>query len=159
LSHNEKQHTFRGFHIANWRKFCRVISGEVLSIIIDTRRHSPTFGTIDIIRLTNQTQTKNGPFISQLAVPAGCANSYLTSVDKTDFSYLVTQEYQSGPAFTGPQEVGVTIHDPYILGSIRTLGFRLPPIDSLILSPKDQQNKTLAEIFPDIPKFQSSPVS
>ena len=86
---NPELGTFRGFH---WQtrivpdiKIVRVISGEVLDIIINIDKFSPLFGSVY--------QFKLSPDSSALIVPACCAHGYLTLTKDAALIYAHTGEF------------------------------------------------------------------
>ncbi len=67
-------------------KLIRVIRGEVLDVVLDIRKSSPTFGEHFSIRLSQENKT-------MLYVPPGFAHGFLTLCDDTVFFYKCTAHY------------------------------------------------------------------
>jgi len=67
-------------------KLVRVVSGEVLDIIVDIRQSSPTFGewVAEILSAENK---------KQLWIPEGFAHGFLTLSDTADFLYKTTNYF------------------------------------------------------------------
>ena len=89
-AYNKKKNTFRGFHWQNppyaQAKLIRCVKGEIIDIIIDIRKESPTYGK------TFHFQLKEGDS-SWLYVPVGFAHGYITVVDDTMVEYKVDNKY------------------------------------------------------------------
>ncbi len=67
-------------------KLVRVVSGEVLDIAVDIRRHSATFGQWVGVLLSGENH-------KQLWVPAGFAHGFVVLSDTADFLYKTTDYY------------------------------------------------------------------
>ncbi|MES2763627.1 MAG: dTDP-4-dehydrorhamnose 3,5-epimerase [Bacteroidota bacterium] len=67
-------------------KLVRVITGAVLDIAVDIRKHSPTYGQHVAIELTEENKT-------MFYIPPGFAHGFLTLKDNTIFSYKCTNVY------------------------------------------------------------------
>lgn len=81
--------TLRGLHYQIEHpqgKLVQVISGEVFDVVVDLRRHSPTFGRWSGIRLSSE----NG---RQLYVPPGFAHGFYVTSEGADFLYKCTDFY------------------------------------------------------------------
>ncbi len=80
-------------------KLVRVISGEVLDVVVDIRDHSPTFGEHFKIRLSGENK-------KQLLVPAGFAHGYVVTTKEAIFSYkcdnYYAPDYESGIIYDDP---------------------------------------------------------
>jgi dTDP-4-dehydrorhamnose 3,5-epimerase len=130
------QATLRGLHYqANkpQAKLCRVISGEVLDVIVDIRRGSPDFGRYESVVLSAGNML-------QLFVPAGFAHGYLVLSETAEFLYkcseFYVQEWDRGIAWNDP-EIGVE------------WGIEAP-----ILSAKDRAHPRLSEVpFSELPSL------
>ena len=68
-------------------KLVTVIRGNVLDVIFDMRKQSPTFGKIFSIYLGD-----NSDFRS-LFIPSGCAHGFLALEDQTEMLYQTTCEF------------------------------------------------------------------
>lgn len=80
-------------------KLCRVVCGEVLDVIVDIRRGSPTFGKWTSVRLSGENRLA-------LYVPAGLAHGFLVLSDSADFLYKCSEFYHP------EDEHGVVWNDP-----------------------------------------------
>jgi dTDP-4-dehydrorhamnose 3,5-epimerase len=123
--------TLRGLHYQNPNpqgKLVMVLQGEVLDVIVDLRRSSPTLRRWKAVRL-------DGVSKRQLYVPPGFAHGFLVLSDEVWFHYKCTALYS-------PKDEGsVRWNDP-------DLGIEWP-IAEPILSPKDAQAPRLVDIPPD----------
>lgn len=68
-------------------KLVRVVSGEVLDVVVDIRKNSPSYGEHFSIRL-------NGESKKMLWIPPGMAHGFASLVDGTIFSYKCTNFYE-----------------------------------------------------------------
>ncbi len=119
-----KKNVLRGIHIAPWDKFIYVPYGEVLSVIVDVRRDSPTFKQVFKMKIGFSNKVK-------LFIPAGLGNSYLILSDEAVYEYQVSKYYEAGA------EKGIAWDD-------KELGIEWE-INEPILSEKDKQNMSLKE--------------
>ena len=71
-------------------KLVRVASGEVLDVVVDIRRSSPTFGKSVSVLLTGENH-------KQLWMPPGFAHGFVVLSETADFLYKTTDYY--APAF------------------------------------------------------------
>jgi dTDP-4-dehydrorhamnose 3,5-epimerase len=89
-SFNRHQHTLRGFHYqaAPYQedKLLWCVRGAVHDVMLDLRPHSPTFMRHIAVELSAASYR-------MLLVPKGCANAFLTLVDDTELTYLVSEFY------------------------------------------------------------------
>lgn len=90
-SYNSKVNTLRGMHYQlepyGQTKLVSCISGEVLDVIIDLRKTSPSYLKVDSVKLSE------GSGLS-LYIPAGCAHGFITMVDNATLFYLIEGEYR-----------------------------------------------------------------
>ena len=102
---NSFKGTFRGFHFQyppfSETKIIRCIRGEVLDIIIDIRKNSPTFLKSFAVNLSAENNT-------MILVPDGMAHGFLTLKDQSELIYLHTSFYK--PGFEG----AIRYNDPAI---------------------------------------------
>jgi dTDP-4-dehydrorhamnose 3,5-epimerase len=107
-------------------KLVRVVSGKVLDVSVDIRRHSPTFGKYVAIELSAENKR-------QLFIPRGFAHGFVVLSDKAIFQYkvdnLYSREHDRGIAFDDP-DIGID----WVL-----------PRAKLVLSEKDAANPLLKE--------------
>ncbi len=123
------KNTLRGIHIAPWNKLIYVTSGIVKEVVVDLRNDSPTFGKHESFVIGEDNRTS-------IFIPAGMGNSYLVLSEQADYIYLTDREWEPN------KEIGVAWNDP-------TLNISWGVTETPILSPKDQQNPSLAEVFPN----------
>jgi dTDP-4-dehydrorhamnose 3,5-epimerase len=123
--------TLRGLHFQYPRaqaKLVQVLQGEVLDVIVDIRRGSPTFGRWAGIRLSDQNR-------KQLFVPEYFAHGYCVLSDTAIFTYKCSEFYS-------PEcEKGICWSDPDI-------GIEWP-IKDPVLSNKDSRYPVLKHIPDD----------
>jgi dTDP-4-dehydrorhamnose 3,5-epimerase len=91
LSRNITRHTLRGMHasIEPEAKLVRCTRGEILDVVFDIRRDSPTFGRSFCIALDAESARA-------LYVPAGMAHGFLTLAPQTDVLYQIDRLYRPG---------------------------------------------------------------
>lgn len=99
-------------------KLVRAVQGEVLDIIVDIRKDSPTFGKSYSVLLSDENHL-------QLYVPRGFAHGFITLSDKSVFAYKCDNYYDK------ESEGGIIYNDPEL-----NLDWRVPA-DRLIISEKD----------------------
>ena len=119
-----KKNVLRGIHVAPWDKMIYVPYGEVLEVVVDLRRDSPTFKEHFKINMGESSRLK-------LFIPAGLGNCYYILSDEAVYEYQVNQYYQPG------MEQGIKWNDP-------DLNIEWPNQDP-ILSEKDKNNQTLKQ--------------
>jgi dTDP-4-dehydrorhamnose 3,5-epimerase len=120
LSVSKRKGTLRGLHyqIAPFAetKLVRCTRGALFDVILDLRPDSSTFGEWFGVRLSADEHR-------MLYVPEGIAHGFLTLVDNTEASYLVSQFYKPHA------EAGVRYNDP---------AFRIQwPLEIQVISKKD----------------------
>ena len=118
----------RGLHFQKTRpqgKLVRVVRGEVFDVAVDIRRGSATYGQWAGVILSEENKR-------QFWVPPGLAHGFVVLSDLADFEYKCTDYYF-------PEDEGCLIwNDPEI-----AIDWQL---DNPVLSAKDQQGITLAEL-------------
>lgn len=121
----------RGLHYQSpsWQgKLVRVVQGEIYDVAVDIRANSPTFGQWVGYYLDDKTK-------QQLYVPEGFAHGFCVTSETAEVIYKCTSLY-------APDEEGSLLwNDPEI-------GIEWP-IDSPILSPKDE----VGTPFSELPRF------
>lgn len=108
-------------------KLVRVIQGEVLDVIVDIRKSSPSFGKY----ITNILSAKNR---KQIWIPEGFAHGFLTLSKTSEFLYKVTSLYK--PNF----ERSIVWNDPI-------LNISWPSSIDILTSPRDKLGETFARSF------------
>jgi dTDP-4-dehydrorhamnose 3,5-epimerase len=94
VSHNKQRGTLRGMH---WQapdseaKLVRVTRGAILDVIVDIRRHSPTFRQFFSVELTDANRRA-------LFVPEGFAHGFMTLADDTEVFYQMSAYFVPGQA-------------------------------------------------------------
>jgi dTDP-4-dehydrorhamnose 3,5-epimerase len=116
-------------------KLIRVTRGEVFDVAIDLRRSSPTFGKWhgEILSAENR---------RQMYVPENFAHGFCVLSEEAEFLYKCTDFYVPG------DEIGLIWND-------REVGVEWP-IDNPILSDKDAELPTLAEVIHLLPTHPTS---
>jgi len=125
----------RGFHYQSGdhaqAKLVRVLRGEVLDLAVDLRKHSPTYGNVVSMVLSDAN-------FQQLYIPRGCAHAFLTLKDDTLFFYKCDNYYNKA------SEGGIRFDDP-------ELAIDWPiPTEELIISEKDRLLPLLSELKQEI---------
>jgi len=124
-----KKQVLRGLHFQIDRpqgKLVQVLAGEVYDVAVDVRRHSATFGQWVGVYLSADNN-------KQLWIPPGFAHGFVVLSDFAHFHYKCSDYYD-------PQsEQCLLWNDPAI-----NIAW---PIDTPILSAKDQQGRLLRDIF------------
>jgi dTDP-4-dehydrorhamnose 3,5-epimerase len=122
--------TLRGLH---WQieqpqgKLVRVLSGEIFDVAVDIRPDSPRFGQWVGVTISAESFT-------QIYVPAGFAHGFCVTSEIAEVEYKCTDFYNKSA------ERGLIWNDPEV--GIEWPDVAAPPI----LSPRDQQHPTLAEL-------------
>ncbi|QDC47532.1 dTDP-4-dehydrorhamnose 3,5-epimerase [Candidatus Methylopumilus universalis] len=98
-------------------KLLRVIQGEVLDIVVDIRKSSPTFGQY-IAEILSSDNKK------QLYIPEGFAHGFLTLSDTSEFFYKTTDFYHPH-------------YERCILWNDKTLNINWPNLIEIKVSVKD----------------------
>ena len=126
----KEKNTIRGMHYQDFpkseTKIISCIKGEVLDIIIDIRKNSPTFMKRHEEVLSENNQT-------MLYVPKGFAHGFQTLSDDVGMIYFHTQFYSK------EKERGIRYDDP-------KLGIKWP-FKTTNISDKDKKHKLLDESF------------
>lgn len=141
LSHSRKG-TLRGLHYQiphGQAKLVQVLSGEVLDVVVDIRRGSPSFGHV-ATSLLSETNRR------QIFIPEGFAHGFCVLSPSALFSYKCS-------AFYAPDcEAGILWSDP-------DLGISWPA-GEVVLSPKDAAYPRLRDVPGGrLPVFSRGPVA
>ena len=99
-------------------KLVRVTAGEVLDVVVDLRKDSPTFGK-------HYKTTLSGLNNKMLFIPKGMAHGFLCLQDNTVFTYKCDNYYHP------ESEGGIMYNDPDL-----NIDWEMP-LDKIILSEKD----------------------
>ena len=87
---NSKKGVIRGLHYQlepfSQSKLVSVIKGEILDVVVDIRKGSPTFGKHISFKLTENNQ-------QHLFIPRGYAHGYITLSESSIFHYKVDNYY------------------------------------------------------------------
>ena len=126
-SHSKKG-VLRGLHAENWDKLIYVPHGEVFQAVADIRPESPTFRQVETFQMGETNRC-------MLFIPRRMGNGFYVLSDEADYVYQVSAYYD------GTDQLAVAWDDPDLA---------VPwPISNPILSPKDQSNPTLRQLFPE----------
>jgi len=109
------------------------VQGEVLDVVVDIRKGSPTFGKCAMEVLSEENHY-------QLFVPAGFAHGFCVLSESVDFLYLCSDTYQAD------DEYGIAWDDP-------ALDIAWPQDGEFQLSSKDRQWPRLADADAVLPVF------
>lgn len=103
ISKSSNLHTLRGMHYqvgtSAEAKYIRCHKGEILDVIIDIRRNSPTFLLHEVFKLSEDN-------FKALYVPKGFAHGFITITQEVVVSYLVSSAYNV------ENERGIRWNDP-----------------------------------------------
>ena len=126
-----KRGVVRGFHFQRpphaQAKLVRVVKGKVVDVAVDIRTGSPTYGKSVAVELSEHNHR-------QLFLPHGMAHGFMVLSDEAIFQYKCDEYYH-------PESEGAIIwNDPTI-----AMDWGVAEAD-IILSEKDRQNPTLAEL-------------
>ena len=137
IQDNESKSTkgvLRGLHyqVAPFEqsKLVRVIEGNVLDVVVDIRKNSPTFAKHFSIELSGDNKY-------QLFLPKGLAHGFVVLSDDATFFYKVDNY------FSPENERGIAFDDNFL-----DIDWRLP-LQEIYLSAKDKCNPK----FLDMPKY------
>jgi dTDP-4-dehydrorhamnose 3,5-epimerase len=134
--------TLRGLHYQLKKpqaKLCRVVKGEVLDIVVDIRRGSPTKGRWAAVVLSAELR-------NQIYVPWGFAHGFLARTDDTHFLYKCSEFYDPH------DEYGISWTDPELAIPWGT--------SDPLLSPKDRLHPNLSSVADSqLPLSRASKVS
>ena len=83
------KNVLRGMHFQRnypQGKIVKASRGEILDVIVDLRKDSPTYGTWESFKLSEQNKL-------QVWIPPGFAHGFLVMSDSADFEYKCTEYY------------------------------------------------------------------
>ena len=121
------KNVLRGMHFQRnypQGKIVKASRGEILDVIVDLRKDSPTYGTWESFKLQEQNKL-------QVWIPPGFAHGFLVMSDSADFEYKCTEYYHKDDQY------GIIWNDMDI-----NIDW---PIDNPILSEKDSKLPQLNE--------------
>jgi len=128
--------TLRGLHFQHpyeQAKLVYVVCGEVLDVVVDIRKGSPTFGRWMGVRLSAENK-------KQIYIPGGFAHGFCVLSNTAVFAYKCSEYY-------------AVEYEKGVLWSDSDIGIEWP-VDHPILSPKDSMYPELKNIAPcDLPEF------
>ncbi|MFB4285475.1 MULTISPECIES: dTDP-4-dehydrorhamnose 3,5-epimerase family protein [unclassified Nonomuraea] len=107
-------------------KYVYCAGGRALDMVVDLRAGSPTFARWEAIELAAGDGTA-------VYLPPGVGHAFAALEDDTVVCYLLSEEYRK------EHELAVSVFDEEI-------GLRLPPGLPVLLSERDRQAPTLAEV-------------
>ena len=130
-SYSEKG-VLRGLHLqhgdAAQAKLVRVISGAVLDVAVDVRKHSPTFGQYVAVELTGENHR-------QLFIPRGFAHGFVVTSNTAIFFYKCDNYYykqaEGGIIYNDP-EIGVNLQLPEGTLSLSEKDLALPSLKEFV---------------------------
>ncbi len=89
-SHSASRGTVRGMHFQlnpkAQAKLIHAARGEIINVVVDIRKGSPTFGKWITVELSSENK-------KQLFVPKGFANGYCTLTNNAEITYKVDEYY------------------------------------------------------------------
>lgn len=126
-----KYGTLRGLHFQKGEhaqaKLVRVISGNVLDVVVDLRLKSSTFGKSFSVELSSENKR-------MLIIPRGFAHGFVVLSETAIFSYKCDNFYYP------ESEGGILFNDPELAIDW------IVPTNNIILSEKDKKNPLLNDI-------------
>lgn len=126
----------RGFHAEPWDKLVYVTRGTVFAAVADIREESGTFGEVETFMLGDPPGDRIRLFIAR-----GLANSFCVVGDSVaDYLYDVSEYWRAG------------VEKPSVAWNDADLAVAWP-VDDPVLSPEDEANPTLRELFPHHPRW------
>ncbi len=129
-------HVARGFHRENWAKLIMVLTGECLSVIVDIRPESPTFGQHLKLHFGDSGQTPAGA----IYLPRGMGNGYLALSGPVNYFYCFNALYKNRDT---SGDMSLSLFDPDVAVTWPI------PREQMLLSDRDKSASTLRQLFPD----------
>ncbi len=114
-------------------KLIRAIQGEVLDVIVDIRKGSPTFGKWVSVLISAENKT-------QVWIPKGLAHGFSVLSEIAEFCYKVTEFYHP------EDEKGILWNDPQLAIDWK--------VENPVLSQKDRDLPLLEDAGSDLPVFK-----
>ena len=131
-----KKNVIKGFHAENWNKLVTVPNGITLSVLVDVRKDSPTFGQYQMFLIGDDPDFADALY-GALYIPAGVANSVLVLSENLNYFYFFDKLYKERDP---SQDVAISLFDPEL---------NVPwPIEheKLIISERDRQAINLSQL-------------
>ena len=122
------KNVLRGMHFQRnypQGKIVKASRGEILDVIVDLRKDSPTYGTWESFKLSEQNKL-------QVWIPPGFAHGFLVMSDSADLEYKFTEYYHP------EDELCLLWNDPEVAIDW--------PINDPILSEKDKKGLSLKDL-------------
>ena len=129
--------TLRGLHYqlrSPQAKLVRVVRGEMLDVVVDIRRGSPTFGHHCSVVLSESNRL-------QVFVPEGFAHGFLTLSEDAEIIYKCSRFYRPDDQY------GIAWDDPELAIDW--------PEGERVLSEKDRLNPGLRDAWAQLPNYES----
>lgn len=129
-----KKGVIRAVHAEPYDKVIYVVTGRIFVAMVDLRYGSLTFGQVENFELDNR---------QMLFIPKGVGNAFQAISDKdTLYCYCVSDVWSADKAYSG-QYIALNYADP-------DLNIQWPIGGGKeIVSIKDQQNKSMREVYPE----------
>jgi dTDP-4-dehydrorhamnose 3,5-epimerase len=124
----------RGMHVSigeGQAKLVRCARGQILDVVVDLRRGSPTYGEWESVELDDERHR-------QLYVPIGFAHGFCVLSEIADVTYKCSTYYD------GAVERGFAYDDPEV-------AIAWPTDTALLVSERDMHAPTLREIAAELP--------
>lgn len=126
----------RGFHKEEWAKLVMVLTGECLSVLVDVRPESSTFGQYVKFHFGDQGQTPPGA----IYLPQGMGNGYLAITGPVNYFYCFNALYKDR---NKAGDLSLSLFDPDL-----KIDWPIPQ-DQMLLSERDRNSSTLRQLFPE----------
>lgn len=107
-------------------KLVRALSGNILDVVVDIRKNSPTYGKVFSIELSAENK-------KQLFIPHGFAHGFSVLSEKAEVFYKCDEFYNK------ESEAGIRFNDPALHIEWKV------PLDKVTVSEKDQQLPLFAD--------------
>ncbi len=135
MSHSETN-VIRGFHAEAWDKLITVVCGRVMSVLVDIRPESPTFGQhVKFLLGSGDDALKGALFVSQ-----GIANGFVVLEGPADYVYLVNELYVDRDK-SGDRAINLFDTDLNVEWPISH--------EQLIISERDANSISLRDLYPE----------
>jgi dTDP-4-dehydrorhamnose 3,5-epimerase len=128
-----KKGTIRAVHAEPYDKIIHVIQGRIFLGMVDLREDSVTFGQVKSFELSDQ---------QMLFIPKGVGNGFQALTDDVLYVYCTAGIWSAEKAYAG-EYIAVNYADPDL-----NIQWPIGP-EGWIVSLKDQQNKSMRELFPE----------